>query len=171
VLANAMNYLYQLFMGRMLGPEQYGVLGALFSLLYIVMVAANSITSTVSRFVTEFKTNKEYGKIKSLLVGILKRTTFLGVLLFLLMFLFRRQIGGFLKIDSTLLILLVMVEGVLSLVSPAFSGALNGLQRFFTTSAIGVVSAFVKLSFGVGLVLLGFGVAGALGFRSGKSWL
>ena len=36
-----LNYLYHLFMGRMLGPSDYGILGSLFALIYIKLLKTN----------------------------------------------------------------------------------------------------------------------------------
>ncbi len=162
LLTNIFNYLYQLYMGRALGPEKYGVLGALFSIVYIVGVVSSSITYTVSRFVTEYRAKEEYGKIKSILLGVLGQTALIGFIIFGLMAVFSAQLAGFLKIDNPALILMLCVYGIFSLLTPAFSGVLNGLQKFLTSGTISVFSTLAKLLFGVGLVYLGFDLFGAL---------
>ena len=73
-IANICNYLYQLAMGRMLGPEQYGVLGSLFAIIYILTVFSGTITLVISRFVTKYEVKKQYGKIRSLISGTLTKS-------------------------------------------------------------------------------------------------
>ena len=38
LVGGGLNYAYQVLMGRLLGPEQYGVFGSLFGLFYMIMI-------------------------------------------------------------------------------------------------------------------------------------
>mgnify|MGYP003565942060 CR=1 FL=1 len=43
LIGSACNYLFQLYMGRALGPADYGVFGSLFAIFYILSVLSASI--------------------------------------------------------------------------------------------------------------------------------
>ena len=66
MIANASGYIYHLGMGRILGPADYGALGAILSLLYILLVPFNVIQTTLSKFVAKFKANDQENKIRYL---------------------------------------------------------------------------------------------------------
>ena len=66
-IANALNYLYQLFMGRMLGPEDFGVLGALFALMYVATFSLGTIRVVITQFTAQYMTANHPEKVKTLL--------------------------------------------------------------------------------------------------------
>ena len=66
LLAGFFNYIFQIYMGRALGPEQYGILGALFSIFYIESFAYTGIDTIITKFISEYKARKQFGKINSL---------------------------------------------------------------------------------------------------------
>ena len=66
ISTSVLNYLYHLFMGRMLGPEEYGVLGSLFALMYITQFASSTIYTTISKFISKLKGKNSYNKIRFL---------------------------------------------------------------------------------------------------------
>ena len=53
--ANAINYLYHLVMGRLLGPAGYGVLASLYSLLYLAGIVPTSASISVVKFISSAK--------------------------------------------------------------------------------------------------------------------
>src|SRR3989338_2360056 len=85
IAAGVCNYIFQLYMGRALGPEEYGVLGALFSMFYALNVPSGTVQTVVTKFVSEYKAMNEYGKITGFFIGALKRITLYG-LVFLVVF-------------------------------------------------------------------------------------
>ena len=62
-ILNVAGYLFHFYMGRTLGPSAYGVLGVLLSLVYIIIVPLTVIQTTITKFVSNLKSNNEYGKI------------------------------------------------------------------------------------------------------------
>ncbi|MFH1398673.1 MAG: oligosaccharide flippase family protein [Candidatus Woesearchaeota archaeon] len=161
LISNGFNYIYQLFMGRTLGPEQYGVLGSLFSMIYVITVINCTVLWVVSRYVTQYNVRKEYGKIKTLILNVLRIMLLIGAGGFILMIVGSGVIANFLHIDR-IPVILVACFGYLTLFSPALSGTLNGLQRFTRSSFVGMSGTFVKLVLGIALVYAGFGVVGAM---------
>jgi len=164
-IVNILNYLYQLFMGRALGPSDYGTLGALFSILYIVTFSFGAIKTVVMKFTSKYYAKEDYGKIKGLFLKSMRILSLYGIMGLALFFIFSPLVAGFLNISEVNLLYLTGVFLLLSLISPVPIGVINGLQRFNTLNIVSVLSAFLKLGIGVAAVYMGgrlFGVFFAL---------
>lgn len=161
-LASVFMYLFYLYMGKTLGPERYSVLGVLLSIFFIFTVTTNVISIILVRYVTYFEAKNQYGKIKSIFQTSLKVVFYAGVLFFVILLIFSRQIASLLKIQAILpIILLGLLIWSFSLMIVFFS-ILNGLQKFGSLGAGKVGEALITLFLGIALVLLGFGVNGAM---------
>src|SRR3989344_3766281 len=56
--ANAINYLYHLIMGRLLGPVEYGVLASLYSIMYLISIIPSSASVSIVKFISSAKDNE-----------------------------------------------------------------------------------------------------------------
>ena len=54
-IVNVGAFIFHLIMGRFLGPANYGILGTLLTIVYIVNVPINVIQTTIKKFVSQFK--------------------------------------------------------------------------------------------------------------------
>ena len=54
VVVNILNYVYQLLMGRLLGPADFAVLGALFALIYIVTFSFGAVRTVVMKYSADY---------------------------------------------------------------------------------------------------------------------
>ena len=155
-----LNYLYHLFMGRMLGPSDYGILGSLFALIYISTYATTAFNLSVSKFSAEF--NKDNYIFANLIKKALLYVSVAGLFLLLLYFIFVPYIALFLNINSYSGLVIVGIIAYLSLIFAVLTGALNGMQSFIWQNSSGFFSALTKFVFAVVLVYIGFSVGGAL---------
>jgi O-antigen/teichoic acid export membrane protein len=160
--ANMSNYLFHLLMGRFLGPVNYGVLASIVSILYYLMVPTTTITTIVMKFTAEYQVEGTPGKTHSLFKRLTKQLLIVSVVLFGLMLVASPLISRFLKIESAwpMVILSFMVLGTYLL--PINRGVLQGLQKFGTLSANLFLETVLKLVVGIGLVLAGYMVNGAI---------
>ena len=53
-IAGIFNYIYQVYMGRALGPEEYGVFGALFAIFYMIGIISQTLGTSTTQFVSKF---------------------------------------------------------------------------------------------------------------------
>ncbi len=159
-LANILNYFYQLAMGRLLGPAEYGILGALFSVMYVATFSLGTIKTVVMKFTSEYA--EEPGKIKSLMKYSFEKLALYGSIGFILFLLASVSLAKFLNIDNPVLIVLTGIFLFLSVLTPIPMGVLNGLEKYMPMNVVGVVVALVKLLLGVAAVSLSYGVFGAL---------
>ena len=67
-IGSVFNYIFQLYMGRALGPEEYGTLGALFSIFYVLVAPSGTVQTNIAKFTSEYKAKNEYGKIHALFI-------------------------------------------------------------------------------------------------------
>lgn len=162
MIANLGNYLYHLLMGRMLGPKDYGTLGALISLTYIASIVTTTLSTTIVRLVSRFKVKKDYQRIFLLLKQLTKGFLVLGLLFLLGFSLSQGLIGQFLHLTDSQPVILVGVLLIFSLLIFINQGILRSLLRFNFLSFNAVFGVGVKLAAAVVLVKLGFSVFGAL---------
>ena len=160
---NFMGYLYQLFVARALGAETFGIFGALLGIFYVATLFGNGlrigIATSVARRVAEL--GEAQAVAPFLRKGIWLAPIFLGIpLLFLAT---NNWIGSWLHLASpgTVIILGFAISSTLLLAIGL--GLLQGLQRFGRLVSIGYLfPQGLKLLFGVGFILAGWKLLGAV---------
>ncbi len=99
IIANFLNYLYRILMGRMLGPEMFGELVPLISLALILAVPASPVQIAAAKFSAGLETNEAAAKLKNLF-SYLNRVFFLIAFgLAILTIFFDRPFQIFLKLS------------------------------------------------------------------------
>ena len=148
-------------MGRLLGPADYGILGALFSILYLVTFSFGIIRTIIVRFTSDFKSQEKLGKVKSLMIQSLKKLIMVGLVFLIGFSLVSFFIADFLKIDTSLVVIIGFYLFFI-LLSVVPTGILNGMQRFMSINMVNFLSTFIKLVLGVAAIWLGTGLFGVL---------
>jgi len=162
VIAAGFNYLYQVSMGRMLGPGDYGILGSLFAIIYMVTFSTKTFGLVLSKFSAEFHGKKEFGNLKSLIKKSFRKIAFLGAIALIPYFAASPFIAKFMNLDSVSGVIIVGFIAYFSVLFTILTGALNGLQKFVWQNISNVVSPFIKFFLAIFFVYLGMGVNGAL---------
>lgn len=161
IASGGLNYAYQVYMGRALGPEQYGVFGALFALFYLVRVLGRGIMLCATRFVAEL--DGDAPAVAAFQRGLLVRSLLFSAGLFVLLAAASPLIGSFLDLESPWLVVAVAATVPFGLALTANQGTLQGLQWFGMLGSYRVAEAGLKLALGIAFVTLGYGVYGAFG--------
>ena len=161
VVSGGLNYAYQLFMGRMLGPEQYGVFGALFALFYLLNVLGRGVRFSASRFTTELIGDR--ASLAAFQREFLTRSVLFSIGVFVLALVVTPLLSRFLDVGVGLLAVAIVGAAPFGLALTANLGTFQGLQWFAPLGTYKILLAGTKLVFGVGLVVLGYGVFGAFG--------
>jgi len=161
-LVSGLNYLYHLFMGRMLGPHDYGILGSLFAIIYLATFFTQTFNRVISKHAAEFNSKNQNGYLKRLIKNSFIKICFAGGILFFFYVLISPFIANFMHIDNIFYVILVGLISYLFLINSILKGALNGLQRFVRQIISSLASVFLKFSLAVILVYLTFGIFGAL---------
>jgi O-antigen/teichoic acid export membrane protein len=155
--ANALNYAFNLVMSRLLGPADYGALGALLALVLVGTVPGVALQAVVARHTT--LAGEAVGRLWSrVLVAVVAAGGALGLLTVaagpaVAGFLHLRSLGPCLWLAAALLPLPLL---------SAVQGMLQGREWFGILAAVLLAAAAGRLAVGVGLVQGGLGVSGAL---------
>ena len=156
-----LNLLFHFFMGRMLGPEEYGVLAVLMSILYIYGIPTEAIQNLISNYVSKFNLKKEDGRIKFLMLKSLKKSFKISLIFFVILSILSIFLSYFLNINLWL-ILFTNIFIFLSFSIPIVRGVLQGRKKFYLLGSGMILESVLKLIIAVSLVYLGFGVFGAV---------
>lgn len=162
LLAAFFNYLYQLSMGILLTPVQYGTLFSLTSLFIIISVFATSLQTSITKFASKFKAENKLDRANYLWHFSLKRTFLLGLLFFLVLALVTPLLSDFLNIDNNWYPIVLFSSLLFAFALPVNLGMLQGLQRFLHLGFTSSLWAFLKVAVAVLLVYVGFGIYGGL---------
>jgi len=154
-------YLFHAYMGRVLGPEDYGTLGSLIAILSIATIPVGAIQIVIANFTSKLKADKEMGKIKSLFLRSLRKMSIYGLVVFAALAAASPAIAGFLNIPSFVPIILIGISIVFSFVSPVSFGVLQGLQKFKQFGFNQSLTFVLRLAIGAALVSFGLGINGA----------
>jgi glycosyltransferase involved in cell wall biosynthesis/O-antigen/teichoic acid export membrane protein len=153
------NFVFHIFVSRLLGPAHYGVVGALLSILSLLAVPVGAAQLAVTQAVIGHDTTGLPFSLRKVTLrafaGGLIAAAFLACIIPVL--------DSFLHIKSPWPLLLVGVWIPLATVGAVLQGALIGEYRFRSVAfAMFVGGGPVRLILGAGLVLAGFGVIGAV---------
>lgn len=163
MVANVLNYVFHLMVGRMVSPSAYGEIESLISLLTIISVPAGTLTLIATKYAADRKAAGDITGTYALSLYLTKKVLIFGIPLFFVALLFTPLVKDFLNIEGSLPILLLWGVMFFSFLSAATSGILTGWQKFTNTSIIGVLATVLKLSAVLLLLKLGFTVSGVVG--------
>ncbi|MEI6499062.1 MAG: oligosaccharide flippase family protein [bacterium] len=157
------SYLFNMLMGRQLGPTLYGELTALMSFLAIASVAGGAILTIVMRYAGETYAVRHYQALKKLFLVFSKYVLTFALILFAISLAFLHPITNFLSIDNVLPVIIGLTSIVFSFIILVNKGILQGTQQFVALSAIGLIEMVLRLCIGLLLVRLGYQLTGAVG--------
>lgn len=156
------NFIFNLIMGRLLTPNEYGSLGAIFSLIVLISVPLTFLNMVIVKLVSEYWGNREKGKIVFLLSYLTPRVYQAGFILTVIMFLASGWIMQFLKLYDFLplfiLVLCFLFTGPLLLNKSVIQGTLS----FIYPAANGIIEVVIKILVATILVFNNFGLVGAM---------
>ncbi len=160
-LYNFLNFLFHFIMGRLLGPEDYGILAVLMSIVYIYGIPAEAIQNLIVRYTSKFNVKRKYGEIKFLMIKSIKRSIKISLYFFVIVTIMSIFLARFLRINFWLLELTNILI-FLCISGPVFKGILQGRKKFALFGFSMIIESIFKLSFAIMFVLLGFKVFGAI---------
>lgn len=155
-------FLFHFYMGRVLGPASYGVIGVILSIVYVFNIPLTTIQTGIAKFAANFKVKNKFGEIHYLFKSSIKRLFIFGLITLVLFLLLSPFIASYLKIDVLQLIILSPFI-IFVLLVPINRGMLQGLQKFKGFGINLISEGTSKFFLGILLVAIGFGVNGAIG--------
>jgi len=161
MFGNAAAFLFHIFMARFLGSVDYGILGVLLSIIYLIAVPLLVIQTVIAKFISQYKAKEEQDKINLLLRRSSIKFIKYSAVFFIISLLLIPFLSKFLYIPKLNFLVLSPIIFLATLI-PIGRGALQGLQEFKVLGYNIITEAFLKLIFGVLLVFLGLAVNGAI---------
>lgn len=154
---NGFNFVFHVLVSRLLGPSHYGALGALLNFISVLAVPLGAIQLAVTQAVARAKTQT------TSLRRIVRTTTLAGLAAMFGFWFLSPVLGRFLNLGSGSSLLILGAWIPLAIVGAVLQGALMGELRFLPVAvALFIGGGALRLLTGVALVLLGFGLEGAV---------
>jgi len=157
-LSLVVNYFFHLYVSRALGPARYGIYNSIMSSTLLFTFPFAAINLVVAKEVVSL----EKDRVKMFLQEALGLTLILGGILFVVLVCSLKFILYFLHIKNILFGFIMIFIPISAIFPIALAGILQGLQLFRSFALVTFSSQFFRLIFGVYLVSIGFGIAGAL---------
>lgn len=155
---NLGHYLFQMYMSRNLGVEDFGALNSLLSLLALISIPSGTILLVTARQVAEL--GQHHDAVGAFFRGTLARVSVGAMFLLVLSVAMSMQVGKFLRVPSPLPVMILAGVVAVTLVTSAGLGVLQGLRKFFHLALNQGLAGLLRLAFGV--VLVPYGLNGAL---------
>ena len=153
------NFLFNVVISRMLGPSQYGALGALLNLVLILSVLLSGLQVAVTTAVAGMESSVGELGVSHLV----KHFLGVGVVLSVGLTAISPLIRSYLHLQSDTSVLILVGWCIPSVLIALFQGILIGEHRFGWVAGATLVSTVVgRLLLGVLFVELGFGLNGAI---------
>ena len=162
IISNLLAYVFHFVVGRILGPADYGVFGALFAIFMILTIPMSAISSGVSKFTARFVSKKEDSKIDSLLYKIFIGIIVYSLIIFVLAVVLRDFIANYIDVGPNTLIILVAFSAIVSLFCSISRGYLQGIKSFGVYSCSLIFESTIRLVIVLLLFAIGFGAGGAI---------
>lgn len=158
---NAGNYFYHLIMGRMLGPQEYGVLESVISLFYIISIPFVPLTLVIVKFVSSYKGRQDRKSISSFYKYMRNKVLIYGSFFALVILACSQFIMSFLHLSEFYFPVLISFGFFVGLLAMLVKGTLQGLFNFFALFVSNTIEIIVKITIAVILVYFGFKALGA----------
>ena len=157
--ASALNYLYHLIVGRLLGPSLYGEFASLISVIGLLGIIPSAVGLVIVKQISS--TRNEFETIN--LISWFKTKLFvLSLLCSIFILISSPLITSFLKIDKISYLLLIGISFLFSLQAGFNRFILQGLLRFREFVITILLENTSKLLVGILFIIAGFAVLGAL---------
>ena len=161
-VANVLLYLFQLVVGRSLGPEDYSLFSALFGIVYLGSNLANSVQVSVAKLVSSALARSDSTQAGTIVTSILMQVIVIGAFLFGAFALAASSIASYLHSDSVLPVLITGLVIILFLWVPVTMGALQGAERFRAYAGVLLTFASTRLLFAIAALATNLGTLGVL---------
>jgi len=156
------NYLFHIYVGRALGPAEYGVFGVLLALYFILSLPANGINNTTVKYAAKFNSEKQLGKIETLRSKLIGLSLIYGIIVLIGLFLFSTFILEYLKIDSLFSLVYVGIMLICGMLLFVYRGILQGTKKYRFYSVNLILESVARLILVVTLIIFGLKSGGAI---------
>lgn len=150
LVVNGGNYLYNLLLGRVLGPSEFADAAILVTLLLVVSFIAMTFQLAVAKFAAEFET----GKLKRFVQQTMKGAFLFGLFFGIVMVLFSSQLQEIFNTESSSIFIVFGVALPLYFLMSVNRGRLHGQQSFVQLSVTYQSEMWSRLALTFVLILI-----------------
>jgi len=159
-MANLSNFVFHVIVSRLLGPSNYGALGALLNTLLVLSVPLGALQTVVTKAESAHLHNEGHG------IGLraaLSRAVLAGAVGTGMLVVLSPLVDSYLHFQSSVPMILLAIWVLPAIVGAVLQGVLMGQLRFSVIAVATVVGGIIgRLVIGVLLIELGFGLDGAV---------
>lgn len=159
-LTNASNYVFHVVVSRLLGPADYGALGALLAVLIVMSVPLSALQTTVARRVAEHPERADEEKSK-VWAAAFRSVIPLGITVTVVVGVVSPALTLLLRLESPVPAFFLAVYVLPATLGAVLRGALQGTMQFRKLAFVSALPVLVRLSVGISLVYAGAGIIGA----------
>lgn len=160
MLVNLFNFAYNVVMARTLGPGEFGHINAAVTILLL----ASCISLAFQLVCTKFVARNEAAGAKSAVVHtLLSKAWIASLTLGVLLFVTQKPVAAYLNLPNPWMIGILAAGIAFYAPLGVKRGAMQGVCAFPRLGGNFVLEAFTRFVVGVGLVVAGYGVLGAVG--------
>jgi O-antigen/teichoic acid export membrane protein len=160
-LANAMDFAFHFWMGRVLIPPDFAVLQTLNSVALVYTTASAVFQPVVGRFVAQARAKGQSDSTPAIFQSFLRAAFWLGLILSALVFVFAQSIGQALNLPAWTIRLSAAVI-LFSTLRPIAAGTLQGRENFIAFGLARLALSLVRLLAVFFLIRAGLGLRGAV---------
>lgn len=159
-LGSAINYIFNLAVGRFFVPSEYGTYAALITLLGLFGIFPSTFITVFAKFSAMYKAREDTQNANALFtIGFKIIAIFASIVLVTLCFSVF-YISSLLNITDIRLFILVFIIIFLSIISSVPAGILQGEMRLYTLSISSIITPFLKVLIGLFTLFLGLKILG-----------
>ncbi len=156
---NALNYLFHLIVGRLLGPPSYGELASLISLGGLLGVIPATASLVIIKYISAARSEDE---IAILISWFRRKTLQLSVLVFILLIILSPVIRSFLNISNIFYVSGLAISFLFYLPALLNRAILQGLLKFKELVVSILIENCIKLVGSIFLIYLGYRIGGVM---------
>ncbi len=162
VLAGLFGYGFQVLVGRNLSVADYATFSTVISVAVFLVSPVNALVMIVTRKVSIISANGSYAGVRRIYEKLLKGLVLVIILAIILWTFFSDTVYSFLNLKSITQYYLTIIIASVSAIGMLNMGVIHGLQQFHRYAALTLLFPILRIVFSLGLILLGYGLYGAL---------
>lgn len=160
LVVSILNYAYYPIIGRMVNVEQYGEIQVLISFFLQLTLLMTVLTQVTVSIVANYQDEKQKHRV---IFELEKFALLVGGIIFVIGVALSWKVQTALKFGSVWPFIFLMLAFVSTIPFTFRSAFLRGKQKFLTVSMGNIIASLGKIIGSVALVMIGFGVSGAMG--------
>lgn len=160
MVANVINYLFQIITGRLLDVDVYGELNSLLSIFTLCSLPSAALNLVVSKFVTEYDAKNMKGEAKGFLKLITKYIIIIALIVMVIGICASGVIAKFVNSSDKKIIMVLFFSVATCVLVSVVLGGLQGIKKFSDYGLINLIMPAIKIVGSIIFIILGFKLYG-----------